>query len=102
MPSKKSTATKTATPKAKYYIVMDLDQEIIAQGDWWEVKEALEDYMDGDSSDREFIDELTIHEKVARLKETWHLVEQYSRNYFIVITINKIRTRPLIYNEDSE
>ena len=64
---KKST-TKTATPKAKYYIVMDLDQEIIAQGDWDEVKEALEDYMDGDSSDREFIDELTIHELGAPKK----------------------------------
>lgn len=62
MPTKKSTTTKTATPKAKYYIVMDLDQEILAQGEWWEIKDTLEDYMDGDSSDREFIDELTIHE----------------------------------------
>ena len=68
--SKKSTTkqTKTAAPKPKYYIVMDLDQEILAQGEWWEVKEALEDYMDGDSSDREFIDELTIHELSAGKK----------------------------------
>ena len=64
---KKSTP-KTATPKAKYYIVMDLDQEIIAQGEWDEVKEALEDYMEGNSSDREFIDEITIHELSAGKK----------------------------------
>ena len=68
MATKKKTTTKTATPKPKYYIVMDLDQEILAQGEWWEVKDTLEDYMEGDSGDREFIDELTIHELGAGKK----------------------------------
>ncbi len=63
MATKKKTTTKTATPKAKYYIVMDNDQDVICQGEWDEVKEALEEhYMDGDDSDIEFIQQLTIHE----------------------------------------
>jgi len=64
MATKKKTATKTATvSKPKYYIVMDDDQDIVCQGEWWEVKDALEEhYMDGDDSDQEFIVSLTIHE----------------------------------------
>ncbi len=34
MATKKKTTTKTATPKAKYYIVMDNDQDVICQGEW--------------------------------------------------------------------
>jgi hypothetical protein len=43
--------TKTATPKAKYYIVMDSDQDIICQGEWDEIKEALDEYMEGNDDD---------------------------------------------------
>ena len=41
------------------------------------------------------IDELTADERLSRLIEVWPVIEQYSRNYFIVITSNKIRTRPI-------
>ncbi len=71
MATKKSASktTKTATPKAKYYIVMDADQDIVCQGEWDEVKDALEEYIeDGDSDDRAFVDELTIHELGAGKK----------------------------------
>ena len=72
MATKKSASktTKTATvSKAKYYIVMDLDQDIVCQGEWDEVKDALEEYIqDGDAEDREFISELTIHELSAGKK----------------------------------
>ena len=43
--AKEQTTTKTATVnKPKYYIVMDSDQDIICQGEWDEVKDALEDH----------------------------------------------------------
>ena len=67
MATKKATS-KTVESKAKYYVVMDSDQEIICQGEWNEVKEALEDYMSGDYDDREFINDLTIHELSAGKK----------------------------------
>ena len=67
--AKKQTTTKTATPKAKYYIVMDRDQDIIAQGEWDDIKDALENYMDDEPGDRVFIEEeLTIHELSAGKK----------------------------------
>ena len=66
MPKKQT--TKTA-PKPKYYIVMDSDQDIVCQGEWDEVKEALEEYIaDGDLDDREFVNELTIYELGAGKK----------------------------------
>jgi hypothetical protein len=55
-------ATKKTTTKAKYYIVMDSDGNIICQGEWDEVKEQLEEYMTGDYNDKKFIADLTIHE----------------------------------------
>lgn len=56
-------ATKKTTTKAKYYIVMDSDGDVICQGEWDEVKEQLEEvYMTHDYDDKEFIADLTIHE----------------------------------------
>ena len=63
MATKKVTTKTASQPKPKYYIVMDDNQNIICQGEWWEVKDALEEhYMDGDDSDQEFIASLTIYE----------------------------------------
>ena len=59
MATKKKAATKTtAQPKPKYYIVMDTDQDIVCQGEWWEVKDALDEYMEG-NDDKENIDMLS-------------------------------------------
>lgn len=66
MATKKKTATtKTATvSKPKYYIVMDSDQDIICQGEWDEIKDALDDYLDGmdDNEIKEFTSDLTVYE----------------------------------------
>lgn len=46
--AKKQTTTKTATvSKPKYYIVLDSDMELVCQGEWIDVKEALEEIMEG-------------------------------------------------------
>jgi len=60
--AKKQTTTKTATvSKPKYYIVLDSDMELVCQGNWDEVKEALEEIMDdnSDSDNREMLSEFT-------------------------------------------
>ena len=65
MATKKTTAVKTTTqPKPKYYIVMDTDQEIVCQGDWNEVKDALEEIMAGNSDreNKEIISDFTLYE----------------------------------------
>ena len=57
--AKKQTTTKTAkqgewidsNSKPKYYIVMDSDMDLVCQGEWDEVKEALEEIMDGNDDD---------------------------------------------------
>ena len=51
--AKKQTTTKTATvSKPKYYIVLDSDMELVCQGEWIDVKEALEEIMeDNDDND---------------------------------------------------
>jgi len=62
---KKTTQTKTASqPKPKYYIVMDSDQDIICQGEWWEVKDALDEYMEGNDDDGniDMLSDFTIYE----------------------------------------
>jgi len=65
MATKKNTTTKTATTsKPKYYIVLDSDMELVCQGNWDEVKEALEEIMDdnSDSENREMLSEFTLYE----------------------------------------
>ena len=50
--AKKQTTTKTATTsKPKYYIVLDSDMDLVCQGEWDEVKEALEEIMEGNDDD---------------------------------------------------
>ncbi|MFM7131472.1 MAG: DUF5615 family PIN-like protein [bacterium] len=39
------------------------------------------------------LDELNTRERLNRLIEVWPVIEEYSPNYFIVITSHKIRTR---------
>ena len=66
--AKKQTTTKTATvSKPKYYIVLDSDMELVCQGNWDEVKEALEEIMDdnSDSENREMLSEFTLYELSA-------------------------------------
>jgi predicted nucleotidyltransferase len=69
MLTKKST-TKTATSKPKYYIVLDSDMDIVCQGNWDEVKEALEEIMDdsNDSENREMLSDFTLYELSAGKK----------------------------------
>ena len=65
MATKKKAATKTTTvSKPKYYIVMDTDQEIVCQGEWWEVKDALDEYMEGndDKDNIDMLSDFTIYE----------------------------------------
>ena len=50
--AKKQTTTKTVTvSKPKYYIVLDSDMEFVCQGEWIDVKEALEEIMEGNDDD---------------------------------------------------
>ena len=66
--AKKQTTTKTtktaSQPKPKYYIVMDSDQDIICQGEWDEIKEALNEYMEGNDDDGniDMLSDFTIYE----------------------------------------
>jgi len=61
--AKKQTTTKTVS-KPKCYIVMDSDGYLVAQGNWNEVKEALEEIMDdnNDSENREMLSDFTLYE----------------------------------------
>ena len=66
MSTKKKTTTKIATvSKPKYYIVMDSDMDLVCQGEWDEVKDALEEhYMEGNDDDGnlEILSDFTIYE----------------------------------------
>ncbi len=69
--AKKQTTTKTATTsKPKYYIVMDSDMELVCQGNWDEVKEALEEIMEdnSDSENKEMLEDFTLYELNAGKK----------------------------------
>jgi len=71
MATKKQTTTKTATTsKPKYYIVLDSDMDIVCQGNWDEVKEALEEIMgdNNDSENKEMLEDFTLHELSAGKK----------------------------------
>jgi len=67
--AKKQTTTKTVS-KPKYYIVLDSDMELVAQGNWDEVKETLEEIMDdnNDSENREMLSDFTLYELSAGKK----------------------------------
>jgi len=67
--AKKQTTTKTVS-KPKCYIVMDSDGYLVAQGNWNEVKEALEEIMDdnNDSENREMLSDFTLYELSAGKK----------------------------------
>ena len=64
--AKKQTTTKTVS-KPKCYIVMDSDGYLVAQGNWNEVKEALEEIMDdnSDGKNREMLSDFTLYELSA-------------------------------------
>ena len=69
--AKKQTTTKTVTTsKPKYYIVLDSDMELVCQGNWDEVKEALEEIMDdnSDSENKEMFEDFTLYELNAGKK----------------------------------
>ena len=69
MATKKST-TKTTTSKPKYYIVMDSDGDLVCQGNWDEVKIALEEIMEdnSDSENKEMLEDFTLYELNAGKK----------------------------------
>ena len=63
--AKKQTTTKTATvSKPKYYIVLDSDMELVCQGEWIDVKEALEEIMEdnNDGENREMLSDFKLYE----------------------------------------
>lgn len=65
MSKKKTATTKTATTsKPKYYIVMDSDMDLVFQGEWDEIEDAIKDYIDGmdEVEVQDFISDITIHE----------------------------------------
>jgi len=55
---------KKTTNKPKYYIIMDSDEDIICQGNWDEVKEALDEIMEegNDDENKELIADFTLYE----------------------------------------
>jgi hypothetical protein len=63
-------AIKKATAKPKYYVVMDEDGDIFTQGEWDEIKEEIEEHIEGgcNESARNFVNSLTIHELTAGKK----------------------------------
>ena len=67
--AKKQTTTKTVS-KPKYYIVLDSDMDLVAQGNWDEVKIALEEIMEdnSDGENREMLSDFTLYELSAGKK----------------------------------
>ena len=70
MATKKSTTKTATTSKPKYYIVLDSDMDLVCQGEWDEVKEALEEIMDdnSDSENKEMLEDFTLYELNAGKK----------------------------------
>jgi hypothetical protein len=72
--SKKQTTTKTAktapVSKPKYYIVMDSDGDLVCQGNWDEVKMALEEIMEEmiDDESEKMLEDFTLYELNAGKK----------------------------------
>ena len=72
--SKKQTTTKTAktapVSKPKYYIVMDSDGNLVCQGNWDEVKMALEEIMEDitDGESEKMLEDFTLYELNAGKK----------------------------------
>ena len=69
--AKKQTTTKTATvSKPKYYIVMDSDEDLVCQGNWDEVKMALEEIMEEmiDDESEKMLEHFTLYELNAGKK----------------------------------
>jgi hypothetical protein len=72
--AKKQTTTKTAktapVSKPKYYIVMDSDGDLVCQGNWDEVKMALEEIMEEmiDDESEKMLEDFTLYELNAGKK----------------------------------